>query len=840
MAIDSEHYARSLASLGDARAVMDKARRYLAAWPDPYRLAHEAAGVYLREHTGQALDPDNVWWHVFDSGVSAPTFTGWRHAGPPRCSMRFTELLIHRFAGGFQAAPDVLPVFGGFYTRAAGAGEYGVDDQVALLPQAVMDDLWRLDFASVMRARVERFWGEEGEDFALLAKARFIAAIDEGVRAGLLERRDRRHLLAWLGFEAGQPLTLARLARSGHGPGTSVRHYTPGAGHLFTLSHESGRVVLYAPTLAMPLRAFANHAAMLTWIAQRLAGSDGQAWVDALYRVDQRAPVAERRGRLQMLRQRVGSFTTPTWPFGEGRELMLPDLFDTLQLWAKADLNTVLHNLVGNAELRKQLWRGYLGAFIQVFGIFAAAAWPIGLAMLGAGTARMVLDIDMAVRARSSGARDRAILEAFGDALVVVFSIIDAGLGLKALVHPYPPHWLRLTPQAWEPVEDAWQVAERLGLLDNNRVPTEPPSRGGPLEGVMLDDDGATWIEMQAMSLPVRYHASLSCWMVVQDLDALEPSLLVRRGRDGRWRLYAPGGDMDGLVRQFWDTYMQADRRSSDSLSRALLARQAAHLEEAGLPVFEGHMAQADRFGHHFVERDGVRFYTFRQEGEFHNDLVMEYSGHMAKVNDLFRGERSRLQGIAQDELRDFVERLADSLEQLPKSKASLLWREGRSPRVSLGARYRAGEIKAGDLLVSTDITSFTSNPFIPRRFMLPPDVADSPLAQASAWFDDDTVLYELVGSEETSGAPVAPMSLHWQEAEVLFLPGRCFRIDGVGEVRGEHYRFVTFRLREVDRPFGEPVHELRTGQVFDRQAYAGRVADEGLVERFFPAARWR
>jgi len=35
-------------------------------------------------------------------------------------------------------------------------------------------------------------------------------------------------------------------------------------------------------------------------------------------------------------------------------------------------------------------------------------------------------------------------------------------------------------------------------------------------------------------------------------------------------------------------------------------------------------------------------------------------------------------------------------------------------------------------------------------------------------------------------------------------------------------------------------VYDLRTGEPFDRAAYASRVQHHELIERFFPAAQWR
>lgn len=158
---------------------------------------------------------------------------------------------------------------------------------------------------------------------------------------------------------------------------------------------------------------------------------------------------------------------------------------------------------------------------------------------------------------------------------------------------------------------------------------------------------------------------------------------------------------------------------------------------------------------------------------------------------------------------------------------------------MTIGARWRAGAIRQGDVLVSTDITSFTESPFIPRRFMLPKEAANQPLEQVAGHFDDNTVLYELLADGQASGVPVASLSLNWQEAEVLFTPGRYFQIESAGEVSGAHYRFLRIRLREVAKPTGKPVYAMRTGLPFDRQAYQQLVQHDAVVERFFPASAW-
>ncbi len=296
---------------------------------------------------------------------------------------------------------------------------------------------------------------------------------------------------------------------------------------------------------------------------------------------------------------------------------------------------------------------------------------------------------------------------------------------------------------------------------------------------------------------------------------------------------------LPGAAPEQWDSWMAVDEDASALLSRAVRQRHRKLLNRADLPRYEGHMAPLDEYATPHVPGEGKRFYSFKHEGEVHNNLIEQYSSHMAKANDVFSIGRERLAAIPEDELTAYLDHLFDSIEQLPASEAKVLWRGGRGPRVTVAARWRAGNLKQGDVLVSTDITSFTENPYIPRRFMLPKEAVDLPLEQVAGHFDDNTVLYELLADGQASGVPVSTLSLNWQEAEVLFTPGRYFRIESAGEVGGSHYRFLRIRLREVPRPAGQPVYAMRTGLPFDRQAYQQLVGHDPVVERFFNAADW-
>jgi len=286
MSIDLDHFERSLNSLADARAVMGKAQAYVEAWPDLYKLARKKAAEYLLKHTGKPLDPDRVWWNVFETASSAPTFTGWRHSGQPIQSMTFTQLLIHRFSEGFQLAPDVLPVYGGFYTRGIGAHEYGLRNELKLEAGKVMGDLWALDFAALLAQQTKRFWRKHGDDFPLLAKLRFVASVEEAVKQGTLTSLDRGRLRTWLGMgESG--MTLARLKSIPIKGSFHIRHYlVTGGGHLITLRADDGRTIVYCPGTEWLPRAFVTHEDLVRWLSRTALGTGVQRAVSRKSAVD--------------------------------------------------------------------------------------------------------------------------------------------------------------------------------------------------------------------------------------------------------------------------------------------------------------------------------------------------------------------------------------------------------------------------------------------------------------------------------------------------------------------------------------------------------------------------
>lgn len=831
MTVDLEHYQRSLVALTDARAVIGKVRGCMDAWPDLYRLARTTAAEYLHKQTGKRMDPDRVWWHTFADAVSAPTFTGWRHRQAPQQSMTFTQLLIRRFDDGFQLAPDTLPLYGGFYRQGVGADEYGAANEVRLNAGKVMGDLWAMDFAALLSQRTERFWREHGSDFTLLAKVRFIAATEQGLKQGALTSLDRGRLLQWLGL-GEEALTLKALQGALQRDVFHVRHYLASAGaHLITLRADDGRIVLYCPGTDWPLRAFANLGDLVHWVSGQARTDQG---FEALLRISPQLDNDRRQAAMADWLERMGPVEAPGWPLGIGREVS-GDLFAELCAWAKVDLAASHAQVVTNADLRKTAWRGYLGAFIHVFGSSAVLAWPLALVILGAAVARLSLDIDAAVRAHSVHERTEAIIAAISDAVAGVFAIIDVGLGAKSLSFKAPPHEQAPATLITQP---AGRVNDELQSLVGNRIVPEPSSEPGLLDGISVDDDGSTWIEMNDLGIRVRYSPEAESWLASDDEDpyAFLPNIPVRIVEmEGRtWTTVEPPQPVKGaaetiepMASAFWDTYMQESPELSLQVSATQLEAQRRTLAAADLPgpsASNPLLANPQNFRH--LLKAGKPWYSWFEADEFENDYVFAYTAELTQANSVLR------YGHADPARLAYLQTLFDALEQLPRSDAVRLWRGGSAPRATGGAHLRSGALHEGDVLVTTDLVSFTENPYALREFVaaLQPRGLDHVHV-----FDDSSVVYELIGKGMHSGVPIGPMSQAPMEVEVVFTPGRYLRIESIRDVRGSQYRFLKVRLREIEKPLTGPFYEMRDGALFDREAYLRRVGDEALVERFFP-----
>ena len=753
MAIDIEHYEQGLVALTQARQLMALFRRQLKAFPDVHGAAREAAGQYLLQHTGEALNPDHVWWRQFSvQAYREADGRGWGQYRFVRRKMTFTDLWVRRFPHDVVHTPQL--------------DDFVQSDErpIALVPAKVDADLWALDFASVMQNQARQYWSGHGDDLLQLLKVRFIAHVEQALKGKTIGPDDHGWLRA-----AVDRTTLA------------FRCFTPqGNTKVFTLQAPNGRLIVYRPTGTPHVQAFAN-AQALTHLALGEAISEGQ------------------------------------------------DLFAEQRGWIKAEVEASLAVLVSNGDLREQLWRDRLDMALQLVALPALFSGPAMLLMLLLTVAQLGLDTYDYFTARSDAQKTQALHAAFGDVLMLAFVVVFETVGRKALTTALRPHE-SLPVQGWRPAEDAGE--EWRSLASDSPAPGTLQA-DGLLAGVRLADDGAMWIELQGKAVRVRYNTELQHLVLTHESApfGLVPQMPVRLGEDGVWQLLAPGGNRAALATRFWGVYLTPGDALARELSQGIEQEQAELLAQARVPTVEDTARVAkDEYGYHCVVEEGVRHYSFRQGGELHNDLVMEYTREQSELNSWLRHGMGSVRSTSQGELVHVAEHLLDALQRLPKSNATYLWRAGSAARGTGGALYRTQQIMAGDVLVGADFTSFTESPFVVRDFLLP---------HADSVFDDDAIVYELTLGKQTAGVPIAPLSLNPLEAEVLFAPGNFFRVESIDQVSGETYRFTRVRLREYLPDGSEMLLEMRTGKPFDLRAYGARVASAALVERILPAPWW-
>ncbi|BBH47598.1 dermonecrotic toxin domain-containing protein [Pseudomonas sp. KU43P] len=839
---------RTLQMLKAGRPLAQLVDQVLDAYPDPYTLALDQARQILFKHTRRHWDPQQVWWHQFNGGASSNrSFNGWQHSGPPGKSMRLPELMLSRFDLGFQVASDELDVYGGFYRQGPKAAFYDEHNEVPMLARDVQQDFWALDFSAVYRSKVNAFWEARGDDFRVVAKVNWLGQCAKALQAGYITQADATGLRTMVCAELRAPecLPTLDLLRQGSGANTlRVRRLAwreQQAAFMYVLGASDGRAVLYRPWADDAMRGFSSVEALGQWLRDDLQHPQGLApYVTAA--TAESSEQEQMRTLLHQVAQSANGHAALAL-LKPLRYSVRGDVFEHFADISKRQMQQDAATLVDNADLRKAMFKGYLGAFLKVFSPMIPLGWPVSLLVLGASLARVGLDIDEAVRATSAGRRKAALREAMLDSLFAALNMVDLAFqsSFALLAYRTPFHELEAPLQQWQASTEAMP---ELQPVQANVVLDAMQPGSGALQGIRVDTQGACWIDLQGMPYRVRYSTELSCWLIVPPDNpfAFAPLRPVRLGAGGDWELLEPLGLKGGTPPEpgavmsterspFWDEYMNTDPVRKQSLSNHALERQCALLDGAEFPVLPDEQeALLDENSFEYVDEDGKRAYIYRHEGDYKCHVVRLYTEEGTQANSLLRrGER--VIGFMDDD--DYLLLLADTLDELPEGNEVALYRGGYGGRGTSGAHFRNQTLKVGDVLVNTDMSSFTENPYIIREFAANKDQA-SALGREGV-FDDTSVVFELPAGSYMGGTPIAPLSVTSDEAETLFQPGHYFRIDKLVQVEGDDFRFVHVSLSQTSKPATGPVYDLRTGELFDRAQYLARVQSEKLVARFFP-----
>lgn len=411
----------------DASATLQGiAERYMANFPSLHTLARQAAGHIVRQQLGYWLDPDRIYWHRFEGAISSNrTFTGWRHEGSPVRSMTLSELTLRRFAAGEQGNSDLLGLYGGFYRVDGHHGRYDETNEVRLLPSAILQAFWNLDFQPVYLATLAKFWEDSGEDFCLLARTSYLAAVALAQAQGRLSERDYTQLCAAVAAGAALPLSLQQLrvkaAAETESPFRQCRLGAYTARDLFWLTLTGGRQVLYfCGQGRSELQVFDSTKRLNAWLQKQLRDPSARERFIAHFLHDAGA-LADDGATLRALCDQLVAATVHLERAGHPSR---GDVFDTLYRVTVTEMvRDARARSTSNSELHKGEWMNYLKLAPRFVTPLALIWWPFAGVALGAGVGNLGLHLDQALNAPLLAQRRAGWGDAFVD---VLFILIDA------------------------------------------------------------------------------------------------------------------------------------------------------------------------------------------------------------------------------------------------------------------------------------------------------------------------------------------------------------------------------------------------------------------------------
>jgi len=832
----------------DERQLKQIARRYAAAYPDLHELARSAAQRIIFKHTGQHLDPGQVYWHRFSTASSSSrSFTGWRHGGKPVQSMTMIELLLHRFDAADQQSVDELSLYGGFYMDGPTHERFDERNEVRLLPAEVLEDFWALDFSAGYRRQMDRFWAQHSDDFCLLAKASFLAHAGESVGRHRLSLADFHVLRRAITPDPDPVPSLAQL----RSPSLGMFYLELGefkARDVLRIAGEGGRQMIYLCADEEPFRCFDTHQQLYEWLKGQFLSLRTRVAICARFLRSPDDWQAHRQAfqrDVALLLSREQDLDGPARLVNRSADPIPGDPFAYLRDMARRDMMQDADTLLtSNGDLRKQIWLGYLNAFLSVSGNLAVLGWPMALAVVGASAIGVGLSIDLAASGKTAEQRRAGVQGAIISAIYLLFNL-PLLTRMSADICVAAP---RIRPPLGE------LPANPLAGMSGDVVlePAIPELGEGRFEGIHRLDNGEMWILIGAEAHRVSFDESLGSWVVVDPGNpfAFNGRCGVAYDAHAGWKRLSPlrlagGSPMDGAIvavsqprfvtvqSAFWDRFMQLNLFDEKLYSEAAMARQETVVEAFRMDPYETVTTDSEGEDVHFDEW-GAKHRVFRtHDGDHFAASITQYTQEDDAYNQFLRT------GVPKypDQV-DMLQRFVDDVVTVGRNNDVALYRGGSGARGTSGAFFRTGDVRAGDVLVTTDITSFSENPYMARTFASNQEGMHASATTAPIRFDDTSVVFVLPEKDYLNAVPIAPFSANPEEAEAIFLPGHYFSIESIEQVLGTFYQFMKVQLREIEGPIeGRQLLDLRTGEAFSRAHYAARLGSSAqqLTERFFP-----
>lgn len=542
-----------------ARQQLDSmARQLLQTCPDMREQARQIASDLLRRHANRTLEPDCVFFHRFQSAQSSPrTFSGWEHREHPWLSLTLPQLVMQRFDVNDQDNADLLGYLSGFYTDGPDKAVYDQRNEVPLDPRQVLEAFWAIDFASRFTAQANTFWATHSDTFRTLAKVNFLAKVQEeceATRDPALRALYRRVAQALAGpFDT--PPTADQL-RASQAPGAGIRLSTFDIGgyeasDILRVVFDDGRQLLYTPGEVDALHLLDSADAVHWWILNRTNEADNRARFMAHFALACHGEKGSNVGLNHLIDLLFSGWgSQPARSINQLDKTLHEDAFTHLRDAARQRMfDDARVALRSNAELRKQLWIGYLAAFGQIASGLAAVDWPVALAVVGAGLAETGLNIDQAITGHTTAQRQAGVLGALQSAINTLF---NATLLKGAAVDPEPIEAGEV-PAAAPTSTPGPQIPDLAPWLPSSLLPAEPDAVLAPFEtNVLLDghtpgegrlqgiysmDDGF-YVMIDEAPYQVRHVGELDSWVVVdpQTPFSFYRQVPIRLDAEGRWR----------------------------------------------------------------------------------------------------------------------------------------------------------------------------------------------------------------------------------------------------------------------------------------------------------------
>ncbi|MFK8329185.1 membrane-targeted effector domain-containing toxin [Pseudomonas sp. BJa5] len=489
------------------------ASRVVQAFPDLHVEARATAVHLLEEEGVSSGDPDRIYWHRFSGAASnSRSYSGWEHFGVPDQSMTLTELVMRRFRASDQDNADLLGLYGGFYTDGPEARRYDEHNEVRLEPRRVLDRLWALDFAAGFHRRQSSFWQEHGVEVRILAKLSYVSEALQAGLSGQLDEQQLRLALDAVDFDSSvQPLLEHFKQVSPPQAGIRICALSLGgqrSSDVLWLKGRGGLQLLYLPGCVPSFQGFDSERAVIEWLFGWLQVPSSSEQLLAHFTAEPEFLAKMRselrnwaQGSVDAFARQVQSLLIEeevfTWLCDSARQRM--------GIESDAALRT-------NAELRTQMWIGYLGVATRLLGALAPLCWPLAVLPVVTGSAGLALSIEQAIDGDNAQERHAGVLGA-------ILSGVELVLNL--------PFLLPLGRSA----------AQSLDALEGNAIVNVLPAQDGALRGISTLADGGQYVEIGRLPYRVRYDSALQTWLIVpQDNPfAFSGVVPIALDDDGQW-----------------------------------------------------------------------------------------------------------------------------------------------------------------------------------------------------------------------------------------------------------------------------------------------------------------